>query len=274
MEVSTPGTTTIRTFEQMLQLRAVPRVGADYEASVFSRDFRGGLAARTRDLGIGGVCIATASPFSFQSVHRVVLVLPNGKISLEAKGLWQRVEHAGQVILTGIEFLEPDPGVIDQLWDLVMDGGKLLARFLHGDSDLAHLSPDEAVGVAHASRWRDVPAGRYVYRSDVQRSGEASIFIVLSGHVILQLRLRGVSDRTLARLGPGRMFGGLSIVAEGLPGESALAHDDVRLLEIHEGAFRYLCAARPWLAQRIAHSVTLAYARRAGILLTELSEQL
>lgn len=269
-----PGTVIARTLEQTLQLRAVPRVGADYEASVFSRDFGGALAARTRDLGIGGVCIATASPFSFRSVQKIVITLPDGKLSLEAKGMWQKTEHAERVILTGLEFIEPDAGVVDQLWDLVMDGAKALARFLHGDSDLAHLSPDEAVGVAHASRWRNVPAGRYVYRGDAERSGDASIFIVQSGTVILQLRLRGVADRTVACLGPGRMFGGISVVAEGLPTESALARDDVRLLEIHEGAFRYLCAAKPWLAQRIAHSVTLAYARRAGTLLAELSEQL
>lgn len=274
MEISELGTPINRTIEQTLQLRTVPRVGADVAATVYSRDFSGGLAARTRDLGIGGVCIATASPFSFRAVSRIALELPGGRIQLEATGLWQRVEHAEQVILTGIEFSEPAPAVVDQLWDLVMDGGKALARFLHGNSDLAHLSPDEAVGLAHASRWRNVPAGRYVYRSDAERSGEASIFIVQEGTVILQLRLRGVSDRPVARLGPGRLFGGLSLVAEGLPGESALAHDDVRLLEIHEGAFRYLCAAKPWLAQRIAHSVTLAYARRAGALLSELSEKL
>ena len=252
----------------------IPRVGIDLAAEVTSGDFAQALPARTRDIGIGGACLATISPFSFRAVRRVALQLPEGTLSVAARGSWQRTEHAENVVLTGVEFIDPDDRLIDRLWDLVMDAGKSLARFLHGtESDLKHLSPDEAVGISHSSRWREVPAGRYVYRGDVARSGESSIFLVYSGTVILQLRMRGAIDRPIARLGPGRLFGGLSLLTEPVAGESALAHSDVRLLEINGTSFRYLCATKPWLAQRLAQAVTVAYARRAGALLAELADR-
>jgi hypothetical protein len=256
-----------------IEARAIPRVGAALAAEIVSGDFPQPLQASTRDVGIGGACLATLSPFSFGSVRRVSLTLPDGTLSLAARGTWQRSEHAEKVVLTGVEFIDPDERATDRLWDLVMECGKRLARFLHGDTDLRSLSPDEAVGISHASRWRDVPAGRYVYRHDVERSGDSAIFLVQSGLVVLQLRARGVIDRPIARLGPGRLFGGLALLAEPIDGESAIAHTDTRLLEITQASFRFLFASKPWLAQRIAQAVTVAYARRAAALLTELSQR-
>ena len=257
----------------VMESRTIPRVGFDLPAEIAAGDFPQGLVARTRDIGIGGACLATISPFSYRSVRRVKLHLADGVLTVAARGMWQRVEHAENVVLTGVEFVDPDERTMDRLWDLVMDCGKSLARFLHGDTDLKNLSPDEAVGISHASRWRDVPTGRYVYRGDVARSGEAAIFLVHSGTVILQLRMRGAIDRPIARLGPGRLFGGLALLAEPIEGESAIAHSDARLLEINQASFRFLCATKPWLAQRIAQAVTLAYARRAATLLTEISQR-
>jgi hypothetical protein len=252
----------------------IPRVGVDLPAEVVSSDFPQPLVARTRDIGIGGACFATVSPFSYRAVRRVTLQLPDGPITVDARGSWQRNEHAENVVLTGVEFIDPGEALTTRLWDLVMDAGKTLARFLHrGDSDLKHFTPDEAVGISHASRWREVPAGRFVYRHDVARSGESSIFLVYSGAVILQLRMRGAVDRPIARLGPGRLFGGLALLAEPVEGESAVAHSDARLLEINQTSFRFLCATKPWLAQRVAQCITLAYARRAAQLLTELAQR-
>jgi hypothetical protein len=256
-----------------MESRQIPRVGVDLSAVIATGDSSYPLAARTRDIGIGGACLATLSPFSFRGVRRVAMQLGDGVLSIAARGLWQRTEHAENVVLTGVEFLDLDEHSMGRLWDLVMDCGKSLARFLHGDTDLKSLSPDEAVGISHASRWRDVPTGRYVYRTDVARSGEAAIFLVYSGSIILQLRMRGAIDRPIARLGPGRLFGGLALLSEALEGESAIAHSDSRLLEINQGSFRFLCSTKPWLAQRIAHAVTLAYARRATTLLAELSQR-
>ncbi|HEY8495040.1 MAG TPA: cyclic nucleotide-binding domain-containing protein [Myxococcota bacterium] len=261
-------------FDHLLHSRTDPRVGADFSAEIASSEFSGVLAGETRDLGIGGACIATRSPFSYRSIRHVVLHLPGGPVRLEATGKWQREEPSERVVLTGVAFTSPPDEVVSRLWDIVLDSGKALARFLYAESDLSHFTVDEAVGLAHASRWRNVSAGQFVYRGDVQRSGASSIFVVGRGEVVLQIRVRGTVDHPVARLGPGRLFGGLPLVADGLPGESAQAVTDVRLLEIHEGAFRYLCAAKPWLAHRLAAATTQAYARRAGALLARLGDAL
>lgn len=261
-------------FDHLRHARSDPRIGADYRVDVLCGDLPGPLAGRTRDLGIGGACVATTSIVSYRSIRRVHLHLPGGVLQLEAEGRWQCEENSERVLLTGVSFVDPPAEAVAQLWDLVLDGGKTLARFLYGHSDLAHFSVDEAVGLAHASRWRRVDAGQFVYRGDVARSGASSIFIVYEGEVALALRARGVRDHVIARLGPGRLFGGLSLVAEGLPSESAQAATDLRLLEIHEASFRYLCAAKPWLAHRLAQAVTQVYAQRAGALLARVGDAL
>ncbi|MEB2344456.1 MAG: cyclic nucleotide-binding domain-containing protein [Deltaproteobacteria bacterium] len=261
-------------FDHLRHARSDPRVGADHRAEIVSAGLPGPLVGQTRDLGIGGACIATASGFDIRSIRRVRLHLPGGAVMLEAEGRWQREEPSEKVMLTGVSFTDLPDEVVTRLWDLVLDSGKTLARFLYGGSDLSHFSVDEAVGLAHASRWRNVTTGHYIYRGDVPRSGLSSIFIVYSGEVALQVRARGVRDHLLARLGPGRLFGGLPLVAEGLPSESAQAATDVRLLEIHESSFRYLCAAKPWLAQRLAQAVTQTYAQRAGALLARVGDAL
>lgn len=260
-------------YDHLRHARSDPRVGADHRAEL-AIDLPGALVGQTRDLGIGGACIATSSGFSYRSIRRVTLHLPGGPVTLDAEGRWQREEPSEKVMLTGVCFLDPPDEVVTRLWDLVLDSGKALARFLYGDTDLSHFSVDEAVGLAHASRWRSVGVGQYVYRGDVARSGASSIFVVYRGEVALQLRVRGSFDHVLARLGPGRLFGGLPLVAEGLPSESAQAASDVRLLEIHESSFRYLCAAKPWLAQRLAQAVTSTYAQRAGALLARVGDAL
>jgi hypothetical protein len=261
-------------YDHMMQARVDPRVGADFPVDIVSADLAGPLAACSRDLGIGGACLATSSPFSYRALRRVVLHLPGGRLELEAEGRWQREEVSEKAILTGVEFQKPPEAAVSRLWDVVLDGGKALARFLYGDSDLSHFTVDEAVGLAHASRWRNVRAGQSIYRGDVERSGASSIFVVHTGTVQLQVRAHGSIDHTFATLGPGHLFGGLPLVAGGLPAEAAVARNDARLLEIHEGSFRYLCAAKPWLAQRLAQAVTLTYARRAGALLARVSHAL
>lgn len=261
-------------FDHLHHARSDPRVGADHRVDIVCGDLPGPLAGRTRDLGIGGACLATASIVSYRSIRRIHLHLPDGVLRLEAEGRWQCEEASERVLLTGVSFTNPPTEAVSRLWDLVLDGGKTLARFLYGRSDLAHFSVDEAVGLAHASRWRNVAAGQYAYRGDAARSGASSIFVVFEGEVALQLRARGSSDHLVARLGPGRLFGGLPLVAEGLPSESAQAVTNVRLLEIHEASFRYLCAAKPWLAQRLAQAVTQVYAQRAGALLARVGDVL
>ncbi len=245
--------------------RVRTRVGVDFSVQLYSRDFSGPLQAEARDLGVGGVCVATRSPFAHKSISRVALALPGGGLSLEAEGRWQREAQGDDRTFTGIAFVEPPPDAIDRISDVLLEQGKVLARFLFGRSDLSRLGIDEAMGLAHASRFRTLAPGAWVYGQDAET--EDSIYVVHSGEVLLQVRVRDAIETPIARLGPGSLFGGMSLIA-GIPNaESAVAEGEVRLLEIARDAFLYLSATRPWLAQRLAEAVTRSYARRLQLLL-------
>lgn len=254
--------------------RLHPRIGADFPLELYSGEFRGALLGRTRDLGVGGACVATPSPFAFKSLQRAVISLPERRLELMIEGRWQRDLAADDLVLTGIGFLDPAEDVVESLWELVLEGSKELARFLYTRSDLSDFALEEAMGLAQVTRFREIAAGRFIYRQDEAQPGEDSIFVIADGTVGLQVRVRDVRDTTLDRLGPGRLFGGLPLVAEMGNAESAVAETNVRVFEIDRKAFAYLLAAKPWLALRLAQAVVRAQAVRIGDLLYRIRHQL
>lgn len=257
-----------------INIRSNPRVGADFPVDLYIDGLHGPLPARARDLGIGGMCVATPSPFSFKSLHRAVLSLPDRILELEAEGRWQRSTPGDQVVLSGLAFTRTDEEVLNVLWDLVLDNAKQLARFLHSKSDLSCLDIEEAMGLAQVTRYREVPRGHAIYREDVFEPGEDSIFLVAKGTVVLEARVRGARNVAFDRLGPGKLFGGTPLLAEVPNSETAVADNDCRLMEIDRSAFEYLCSAKPWLAQRVSQAVSIANARRARQVLLRTRDEL
>lgn len=251
----------------VLEARADPRVGVDLGARVFSRDFEGGLDARARDLSVGGVCVASESPFAFKSVERLVLDLPSGPMELPAQGRWQSESVCERVVLTGLAFDSRSAADVSRLWDAVQGSCKELGLFLYDRTELSDLSADDAVSVAQISRFRIVGIGRFIYRQDVCRAGDDSIFIVHRGRVSLGHGFTSGREATLERLGPGCLFGGLPIVAETPNLETAVADEDCTLLEISRAAYGYMRVARPLLAQRLAQLVARSHTQRMRRLL-------
>lgn len=238
--------------ENPLEMRTQPRVGADFPVRVFSRDFPMPLEARTRDLSVDGACLATSTPFAVKSIHRIELGLPHQTLTLEADGCWQRDEPCADLVLTGVSFVAPDDAARDRLWETVLASGQQLARFLYERSGLHELGLEEAMGLAQVTRYRHIPAGRTLYRQDTREPGEDSIFLLTEGRIALRVRIRNARDLDFADLGPGELFGGFPLVADLAHTESAIAESDSSLLEIDNTAYRYICTARPWLAQKLA----------------------
>jgi hypothetical protein len=262
------------TLQDPLELRAAPRVGCDLAASIYTTEFPGPLAARLRDISTGGACLASPSPFASKAIQRVALSLPRGTLSLDARGTWQRDADADDMIFTGVCFIDLPEEAAEQLWDLVFDRGKAVARFLCEKSELFELGVEEGLGLAQVSRYRDVPAGRCIYREDSVAEGSGSLFILLEGTVGLHVRVRNALETEVERLGPGELFGGTPLVAGVPPAESALAITNSRLLEIDEQAFRYLRMAKPWLGYRLGQTVIRVNAARLRALTTRLKDEL
>jgi CRP-like cAMP-binding protein len=256
------------------EARGTGRVGSDFPVEVHVAELPAPLLARSRDIGVGGMCIATPSTFALKSVRRVVIGLASGPIAIDAEGRWQYDASGDDLILSGLAFPDPSPEAIEILSNLVLESGRALARFLYAQSELRDFGLEEILGLAQITRYRDVSAGRYIYRQDTAQAGEESVFVVVRGAVCLTARARGAREVTLAKLAPGQVFGGMPIVGESAHPESAVAETDCRLLEIDRDAFRYLEGARPWLAQRLAFAVARTYTRRLHEILARVRDQL
>lgn len=242
--------------EDPLDARSTPRVGADFAVEIFSSEFSGSLPGRTRDLSIGGSCIATASPFNIKSVDRIAISLPGSEtLLLRATGCWQREEPSAELMLTGVAFDHPSEAELDTIWNFVLDSGKYLARFLSEKSEIHELGLDDAVALSQMTRYRDIPARHTLYRQGTDEPGQDSIYMVVEGTVVLQVRVRDTHETEIARLGPGQFFGGFPILADVPHVDSAETATDVRLLEIDRHAFQYIRIAKPWLGYRLGSAM-------------------
>ncbi len=254
--------------------RGDPRIGADFAARVFTSDFAGPLMARTRDLSVGGSCVATESPFSAKAVYKLEVQLAGKWVPFEAQGRWQAALPGDDVVMTGIEFVGPTDDQVDILWDAVLEGGKRLAKFLYVGSDLRPLGVDGAMGLSQITRIRRVAAGTTLYRQDRDPEMANSIFVVETGTVILQVRARGVREIPIDKVQAGQVFGGLTMLAGVPPTESAITETDAEILEFDARGFQYLTRNKPWLAQELSQIVTTTYVRRLHRVLEHVRDQL
>ena len=245
-----------------LEVRSNPRVGTDLPVELYATDFGGALLGRTRDLSIGGACIATQSPFNIKSLQRIVLGFPTQSLPVDAVGCWQREDPAEKLILTGIQFEKPTHEQLEMVWDQVLDSGKRLARFLYERTALHELGLEEAMGLAQVTRFRSMSPGDLIYRQGQRGEGSDSIFLIAEGNVTLQLRIRDAFDRPLAQLSVGDLFGGLPLLADLPHAETAVADTNVRLLEVDAAAFRHLRSMKPWLGHRLGTALLRVHAQR------------
>lgn len=250
-----------------LEIRSNPRVGIDLPVEFFSGEFAGALLGRTRDISIGGACIATQSPFSFKSLRRIVFRLPTQNLTLDAVGCWQREDPVENLVLTGVTFENPTPENLEVVWNLVLDAGKRLARFLYERTALRELGLEEAMGLAQVTRIRTLQPGDMIYRQGMRNSASDSIYLIADGSVTLQVRIRDAIEQPLCQLGTGDLFGGLPLLADLPHAESAVANTTLRLLEVDGAAFRHLRSMKPWLGHRLGVALLRVHAQRMSQIL-------
>jgi hypothetical protein len=248
--------------------RSDPRVALEIRADILSKDFAGPLPARTRDLSIGGVCIATPSPIAVGSIRGVSVALSEQPLRLRAVGTWQRFHPTLGTILTGVRFDGVEPEAQDLLWEYISREGQQLARFFHRHVAIDELGIDGATGLAQVTRLCLLRTGDVVYRQAPGGSASNSIYIVQEGSIVLQVRINATRTQEFGVASRGELFGGLPGISSMEHEEFAVARSQARVLEIDERAFSYLSLSSPWLAQRLAAELTNTYARRVRAALT------
>jgi len=233
-----------------LDPRLGPRVAAYIPIHIQLSDRSAPLLARSRDIGTGGVCVATSEHFPFQDIESVSIEFPRGPLSTSARGCWQRRVEDEHAVLSGIQFLQCPIDVRSALAEMVQRRAHELACFLEESEALPGLDLEDRLELARFSRLRQLPAGRVVYRASER--GSESLFVVFRGSVAIEAGSRMRMDRIVPQ---GQSFGGRALLAD-LPSiETCTAREDTQLLEIDVYAYHFLEVARPVLARRVLRAI-------------------
>jgi hypothetical protein len=235
----------------LLGRRALPRVAVSLRARVHVSGLVTPLSASTRDLGLRGVCVATPTRFAHRDITRVTLHSPDGTIELRGEGRWQAEVPGRDAFLTGIALCDVNEAAHDALWDIVHERVKKLTRWLKQQPVLEVLEFDDLLELAHATRIQELRTGQVLYSQDGTGTLGRSFYLVASGSIALETRSARGRVVAVHEIGPGGLFGGLGLVADLPPGETAVAASDASLLEISGAAFEYVQHAAPGFAFRL-----------------------
>lgn len=258
--------------ESPFELRSAPRVAC----SVMGELQLGGMGkipCRLRDVGTGGVCVQTPSPFALSSLRSVTMHLAGELLTLDVEGCWQREATLERAIFTGLRFARPAAVDRERMRKFVEQAAQELTDFLQNRSDLRDLGLDEALDVALASRLREAPTGTFICREGHPRAGDDSLFAVMRGTVTLAATGDRENEIEVDRVTAGSVFGGVPLIADVPSPVSAVAASDVTLLELDRSAFRYLERAKPLVAHRLARSIAAQQVTQFRALVLRLADQ-
>ncbi|MBN1419427.1 MAG: mechanosensitive ion channel [Planctomycetes bacterium] len=135
------------------------------------------------------------------------------------------------------------------------------SKVLVGEDGQPLLSEDDLRGIA---RW--TKRVQYTRGETIFRQGEAgeSCFIIVAGRVKGRVEYEGAAHANEFELGPGTLFGEMSLVT-GLPRTATISTDEeVELIEIPRDAFARLLAVRPEVPQILSRLVAERAAENAA----------
>lgn len=240
-----------RSRQGSFEMRSAPRVATALAAQLKIAHIAGNLSCQLRDIGLGGVCVETPSPIGLPDVREIYLPLPSGPLSIEVVGCWQRPAPFEHSILTGMQFRKLSQDKQKQIREFVQHSLVTLTNFLQDGSELGELDYDLLTDVALFSRLRHAPTGAHLCLEGEGQEGSESMFVIREGRVNL---VAGRPPRRvqLESVSAGGVFGGLGLIARLPHPLTAIAAQEVTLLEIDAQAYRYLEQAKPQVARALA----------------------
>jgi CRP-like cAMP-binding protein len=221
----------------------------------------GPLPARARDLGVGGLCVTTPTCFPLADLRRVTLLHPNERIDVPVEGRWQTVVPGRDAHLSGMQFREVDGRTLDRVWDAVHAQTKYLSRWLSQHSELSALPLPDLIQLLNAMRLRDLGSGEVLSRPEARQLGDDSIFVILSGRLVLETSSPRGRKIALGSLTRGQVACGSAFLRGSPPLERVTVSEAVSLLEISRPSLTFVQAACPALAAEVVAIATCAYLR-------------
>ncbi|MAI26675.1 MAG: hypothetical protein CMN75_11630 [Spirochaeta sp.] len=260
------------TASALLEGRREVRVGVQHPVEIYCSSFDLPLAAQVRDVSAGGMCIATPSPIPVEKLAGVGLQVAGGSLRLNAVGVWQTRISMDESVLTGLEFIRPEPFLLLSLREWVDASVRDVGAFLYEVLRSEKIGFEDCMLLAQSTRVRVIPRGRYLYkRGESPLDQDDSIFFLREGQVELGIPKPHGSPHITAELGPFSLLGGLGCVASMPHFEDARALEDTTVLEIARPAFAYLRIAQPLLAHWLSQVVMVGQLQRVDGLVTRLS---
>lgn len=238
-----------------LEMRNSPRVATSVPAEIQLAGQPGTIPCRLRDIGTGGVCIQTPSPFSYKSLCSVTIHLPGSPLIVDVEGTWQREATLERAILTGARFLKVARDDGQRIRKFVEQSAAQLTEFLQNQTQLSNLDLDEALDIALSSRLREACAGTWICTEGRTRPGEDSFFIVMKGVVVLVATVGREGDTEVERVVGGGVFGGVPLISDSGPPLSVVVQSDATMLELDRNAFEFLERAKPFVARRLSRAI-------------------
>jgi CRP-like cAMP-binding protein len=134
-----------------------------------------------------------------------------------------------------------------------------LADSLRASTFAADFSPDIVDSLAASARWKYLAAGSVLFREGQQSD---AFYVVHRGHVALEMCLPARGCTALLTLGPGEVVAWSALLGDGRMTASAIASDDVELIEFSGIELLARCEADPVFGYRIMRRMSEALARR------------
>lgn len=122
---------------------------------------------------------------------------------------------------------------------MIMDSAAIAEAICHSAfaSDMPASLVDQ---LARLARWKMCPAGTTIFREGAYHD---SFYLLHSGHVILEMCLAGRGCTQLLTLGPGEMLAWSSLVGSSRMTTTAVAQDNVELIELPGPTVAAACEA-------------------------------
>ena len=184
------------------------RVATNFPVTlVFSNGASNVIPARSVDIGMGGICVETATIIDYEAVRAVRIPLGKSKIDFDVRPRWSLDLGGSGGPVTGLTFASVDDAKKNALWDLIQERGCELGMFLSGCEGLDQLNFEEALDLALSTRLRIVRRGDLIYTGCDERTA-ASICLLMSGSVVLEPSMGRMNQR-ISMVKPREIFGGL-----------------------------------------------------------------
>jgi len=134
-----------------------------------------------------------------------------------------------------------------------------VAKALESSAFGSEFSRRELEALAAGARWRRFAAASVPFREGDRND---SFYVVHRGHVALEMRLPARSRTRILTLGPGDMLAWSALVGDGTMTATAVALDDVELVELSGADLTARCRADPALGFKLMRSLAAALAKR------------